>query len=177
MTERENVVAAVIAAAGGTLISRVRLQKSVYLLNRLGFNSDFKFEYHHYGPYSRDLDLATSDAVALGVISETFQHRDGDGARYSVFDLRQETPSEDAFGDLGQQRAIELAKRFAATNITVLELAATIDWLCNTEGCEDWRSEVSKRKPLKVGGDRLGRAVTLLRELNLTPPPLLGYGS
>ena len=171
--ERETIVAAVVvAAAGGTLISRVRMQKSVYLLDRLGLNSGFEFEYHHYGPYSRDLDLATADAVALQMVSETFQHREGDGARYSVFELKQASPGEDAFGALGRQRATLLAEKFASTNITVLELAATVDWLCHAEKCEDWRAEVSRRKPLKVGGGRLDRAEMLLMNLGLTPPPI-----
>jgi uncharacterized protein YwgA len=168
--ERETIVAAVVAAAGGTLISRVRMQKSVYLLDRLGLNSGFEFEYHHYGPYSRDLDLATADAVALQMVSETFQHREGDGARYSVFNLRKDRPADDAFGQLGPKRASALAEKFASANITVLELAATVDWLCHAEKCEDWRAEVSRRKPLKVGGGRLDRAVTLLTDLGLPPP-------
>jgi hypothetical protein len=41
MTEREDIVSAVIAAAGGELIGRVRLQKTVYLLDRLGLDSGF----------------------------------------------------------------------------------------------------------------------------------------
>jgi len=63
--EREQIVAAVVAAARGPLIGRVRLQKTVYLLDRVGLNSGFDYEYHHYGPYSRDLDNATAD-IALG---------------------------------------------------------------------------------------------------------------
>jgi uncharacterized protein YwgA len=60
MIEPEDKVAAVVDAAGGTLVSRVRLQKTVYLLDQLGFSSEFEYEYHHYGPYSRDLDNATA---------------------------------------------------------------------------------------------------------------------
>jgi len=70
MIEPEDKVAAVVDAAGGTLVSRVRLQKTVYLLDQLGLGSGFEFEYHHYGPYSRDLDIATGDARALGVVRE-----------------------------------------------------------------------------------------------------------
>ena len=44
MMEREEIVAAVVAAAGGQLIGRVRLQKAVYLLERLGLNSGFEFD-------------------------------------------------------------------------------------------------------------------------------------
>ena len=56
MKEREDVVAAIVEAAGGQLTGRVRLQKAVYLLDHVGLNSGFEYDYHNYGPYSRDLD-------------------------------------------------------------------------------------------------------------------------
>ena len=108
--EREDIVAAVVAAAGGTLTGRVRLQKAVYLLDRLGLNSGFGDEYHHYGPYSQDLDNATADAKAFGVLEETYHHRQSDGAMYSVFRLSADAAGRDeAFGDLGRSRVGELS--------------------------------------------------------------------
>jgi hypothetical protein len=172
MTEPEDKVAAVVDAAGGRLVSRVRLQKAVYLLDRLGLSSGFSFEYHHYGPYSRDLDTATGDARALGVVQEEIQHRAGDGASYSVFTLPEHGSSKsEAFGKLGRTRAVELTRKFTATHVTVLELAATVDWLWRYEGYRnDWRLEIERRKPMKVGSGRLDQAIALLKELNLAPP-------
>jgi uncharacterized protein len=169
--EREDIVAAVVAAAGGTLTGRVRLQKAVYLLDRLGLNSGFGYEYHHYGPYSRDLDSATADAKAFELIEEEYEHRQSDGAMYSIFKLSPGTAVNKAvYGDLRQEQMSELAKLFAGTNVTVLELAATIDWLWREEKHADWRSEITKRKGVKVRSGRLERAVDLLRDLGLPPP-------
>lgn len=171
MIEPEDKVAAVVSAAGGTLVSRVRLQKTVYLLDRLGLHSGFDFEYHHYGPYSRDLDVATSDAKALGVLQENIAHRERDGASYSVFTLGQQGSfKQEALGTLGQIRAKQLAQKFANTHVTVLELAATADWLWRYEHCPDWKTEIARRKPMKVGSGRLDRAIALLHELGLPPP-------
>jgi len=171
MIEPEDRVAAVVDAAGGRLVSRVRLQKTVYLLDQLGLSSSFDYEYHHYGPYSRDLDNATGDAKALGVVKEEIKQRAGDGASYSVFTLPEPGSSkEEAFGTLGRNRAKELVAIFAATHVTVLELAATVDWLWRFEGYVDWRSEVTRRKPMKVGSGRLDLAIALLRDLGLAPP-------
>ena len=47
MTEREDIVAAILSAAGGRMIGRVRLQKTAYLLERLGLGSKFGFDYHY----------------------------------------------------------------------------------------------------------------------------------
>lgn len=49
--EHEDIVAAVVVAAGGELTGRVRLQKTVYLLEQLGLSSGFPFEYNYYRLY------------------------------------------------------------------------------------------------------------------------------
>lgn len=171
MIEREHVVAAVLAAAGGEVASRIRLQKSVYLLDRRGLQSGFEYDYHHYGPYSRDLDNAAGDAKAFDLVDEDYAYRVSDGARYSIFRLKCGVqPRPEAYGGLGQEKAHELAHLFAKTNVTVLELAATIDWLWHEEKIDDWRREIEKRKSAKTGGGRLDRAVELLRQLGLPPP-------
>jgi uncharacterized protein len=54
--------------------------------------------------------------------------------------------------------------------VTVLELAATIDWLWWEEGYRDWHSELNQRKGAKVRRGRLVKAVQLLEKLNLAPP-------
>lgn len=169
MIEPEDKIAAIVDAAGGRLVSRVRLQKTVYLLDQLGLTSGFSYEYHHYGPYSRDLDIATGDARALDVVQEEIHHRVSDGASYSLFVLRGSS-KEEALGMLGRPRAAELVRKFADTHVTVLELAATVDWLWRYEGCADWQCEIARRKPLKVGSGRLDRAIALLRDLGLSPP-------
>jgi uncharacterized protein YwgA len=172
MKEREDVVVGVVAAAPGRqLMSRVRLQKTVYLLDVLGLGSGFSFEYHHYGPYSRELDNATAEAKAFNLIEERIAHRLSDGASYSIFAVQQGAePKPGVYGSLGVERTRDMVTRFANTNVTVLELAATIDFLWRSEKIVDWRSEVEKRKRAKIGGDRLERAIELLRSLGLTPP-------
>ena len=171
MIEPEDKVAAVVAAAGGKLVSRVRLQKTVYLLDQFGLSSGFDYEYHPYGPYSRDLDNATGDAKALGMVDEKIRHREGDGASYSVFTLTNPGSSDEAaLGSLGRTRAQQLVQKFAGTHVTVLELAATAHWLWQHEHCGDWRTEIGRRKPMKIGSGRLERAIALLHELGLSPP-------
>lgn len=132
---------------------------------------DLGFEYHHFGPYSRELDNAVADARAFGLIHEEYEHRRSDGAMFSIFELVPGVMVEDAvYGHLGRDRAADLVSRFAGTNVTVLELAATLDWLWRFEGITDWRTEITKRKGRKVLGGRLDKAVDLLRSLGLDPP-------
>lgn len=172
MIEREDIVAALVAAAPDRqLISRVRFQKTAYLLERLGLGRGLSFEYHHYGPYSRELDNAIGDAQAFGLVREEFGHRKSDGAMFSIFKLEEgQSPKDEAYGELGRNRASEFVSRFANTNVTVLELAATVDWLWRYEKVANWRAEITKRKGKKVLGGRLDKAVDLLQSLGLDPP-------
>ena len=170
--EREHIVAAVVAAGGGELIGRVRLQKTFYLLDQLGLQSGFNFYYHHFGPYSAELESALLDAQAFDLLEEETCFRQRDGARYSVFRLKQgaEQPDiEEDFGQLSREEVERMVRKFAQTNITILELAATIDWLWRFEHLTDWREEISRRKNMKVQGGRLQRAIQLLEELGLAP--------
>ena len=170
MIEREDIVTAVLAAADGPLTSRVRLQKVVYLLDQLGLNSRFDYDYWHYGPYSRDLDNATADAKAFDLVKETFEHRKSDGAMYSIFTSKGAAKPE-AYGKLAPRKVKELVQVFVKTNVTVLELAATVDWLWRYEKRKDWQSEITRRKALKVRAGRLDEAVGLLKSIGLEPPP------
>jgi uncharacterized protein len=167
--EREHIVASVVAKADKHVTSRVRLQKSFYILDQLGFKSGFDYEYYHYGPYSRDLDLATSDAKAFELLEENYGYRQSDGARYSIFTSKEAAKAE-VFTTLAEDRVAALMKTFVETNVTILELAATIDWLWRFEKIRDWKSEIKKRKPVKAKDERLSKAVELLTSLQLAPP-------
>lgn len=168
--EREEIVAALLKAAGGEIVGRVRLQKAAYLLDRLGLESGFRYSYHHYGPFSRDLDNAVTDARAFGLAKEEFGRRQVDGARYSIFELTAddfETPAN--IGQLDKATLARHLRMFALANITVLELAATANWLVEEEGRNDWQETLRRRKGPKVEGGRLERALALLREVGLPP--------
>ena len=164
----EHHVADIVQAAGGRLVSRIRLQKIAYLLDQLGAHSGFDYTYHHYGPYSRDLDSAVLDAEAFDLVKEEFERRQSDGARYSVFKALADADAH-RFGYLADRTLRDLVKRFASTNITVLELAATAHWLCQAEKVEDWEAEIRRRKGSKTEGGRLEDAKRLLAEIGLPP--------
>ena len=169
MREPEHVVAAVVTAAGGELVSRIRLQKTVYLLDRLRFSSGLNdFAYYHYGPYSASLDAAIDVAKASGVIEEESRHRLSDGAVYSVFKRMGDVEIGTEETSLDGAEVERLVRKFAGTNLTVLELAATADWVCRVEQRDDWRAEVVRRKGPKTDRGRLDKAVDLLDELGLS---------
>jgi uncharacterized protein len=171
LNEPENRVADIIAAAGGRFVSRVRLQKVAYLLDKLGAKSGFSFAYHHYGPYSRDLDNAVLDAEAFNKITESFDRRQSDGARYSVFDAVEKEEAHQ-YSYLTNQTLRERARELSSANVTVLELAATANWLLEEERIADWKTEIVRRKGPKTKNGKLDEAVQLLSCLGLKPSSL-----
>ena len=170
MMKREDMVAVLLKASGGQLVGRVRLQKTAYLLDRLGLESGFHYEYHHYGPFSRDLDNAVADAEAFELLVETFGRRQVDGARYSIFKLTAdhlELPPK--IGKLSKAMLRRYLQTFTEANITVLELAATANWLAEEEDRNDWQEALRRRKGPKVEDGRLDRALDLLHKVGLRP--------
>lgn len=171
--EREVIVAAMLKAAGGQMVGRVRLQKVAYLLDRLGMESGFRFDYHRYGPFSRDLDNAIADAEAFGLVQEEFGRRKVDGARYSIFRLiTDDFEYPEKIGQLSEAALERYLKTFAETNVTVLELAATANWLVEEEERDDWQEALHRRKGPKVEDGRFDRALALLRDAGLKPATL-----
>jgi uncharacterized protein len=169
MTDREKLIADVIAAADGEIVGRIRLQKILYLLEQHGLNADASFHYYHYGPYSRVLDDALDRAKALHGIKEMSRAR-RDGALYSVFQSNR--PGYDLpekIGDLKSSDAQKLIGIMKPRTATVLELAATIHWLFFVEKIVNWRDELVRRKGVKTEGDRTEQALELLSELELSP--------
>lgn len=160
-------------AAGGEIVGKIRLQKVVYLLDQMGLNSGFSYEYFHYGPYSEDLAEKVEDDVVFGYLHASQRRRVSDGVPYVAY-------SANASGD-GDQLAKHLpADRIGAGlaemqrhSATVLELAATIHWLAAIEGVADWKTELVRRKGAKTGNDRDRKAFELLHTLGL-PPAVAG---
>src|SRR6266568_1976340 len=119
--EGEKLIAEVTHAASGRIVGRVRLQKMFYLLDKLGLESGFDYEYHYYGPYSAALSDAVDDAKAFGLIKENTHHRASDGVRYSVF----EEPNVallDSIGSLQRGDVRQFLERMQRETASVLEL-------------------------------------------------------
>ena len=170
MTTTDRLIAEVLAAAAEPIVGRVRLQKIFYLLEQRGLGSGLRFHYHHYGPYSRELDGALDRAQAVQGVEEKIAYRQVDGMPYSIFSLREKAiaghPS--AVGGLAANEAHSLIGATTAKSSTVLELAATIHWLKNVEKVSDWKKELVRRKGAKTEKGRMEEAIGLLEKLGLS---------
>lgn len=166
MNAKENLVRAVMQAADGEVVGRIRLQKIFYLLEQLGVEGGLRFSYYHYGPYSRELSDTLDELEIDGTVEE--ENVPIEGGSYSVYRLKKAPGREPS--SLGRLPWEQLRKAIAAMKdrtSPVIELAATIHWLREKERVEDWRKELKVRKPQKATDARIGEAETLLRQLGL----------
>ena len=159
-------IAQVLAAANGEIVGRVRLQKIVYLLEQLGLGSGFRFTYHHYGPYSEDVSVATQREEFLDKTISEVVKPSSYGGSYSVFKLLHSTQPV-CVGSLETNRAQELTSKMIGVNSVVLELAATIHWLKEKERISNWKKELTSRKPSKASQSNVEQAEALLNSLGL----------
>ncbi len=143
----------IVAAAGGTLVGRTRLQKLAYLLELAGLGEGFHFEYRHFGPFSEDLTLAVRDATLAGLLEEKEEPTSW-GGHYSIYSTKlvDENDTRRAYAKLASE-----------TSSVVLELAATAAFLA-VEGRDDPWLETARRKPDKAADGRLEKARALYRE-------------
>ena len=124
--------------------ARLKAQKAVYLLQALGFPTDYGFNIYLRGPYSREL---ADDYMALareGLVEEYARYAEVDEARWGP-----------------------VVDRLAAEDALVLEVAATLlDLIREGWPLEEARARVAELKPY-VTGRLLGAGERLLRELGL----------
>src|SRR5262245_44921465 len=78
-------VPSLIQLAGGEIVGKIRLQKEVYLLDQIGLQSGFSFEYHHYGPYSEELADQVEDDAIFGRLRADSGRRVSDGVPYVIY--------------------------------------------------------------------------------------------
>lgn len=161
-------ISSLVAMADGEIVGKIRLQKTVYLLDQIGLNSGFAYEYFHYGPYSSDLAEKVEDDLIFSNLKATTRRRAGDGVPYVVY--RTEAPADPkSLGSLSTNTIAAALREMQRRSATVLELAATIHWLSVVEGIGDWRTELFRRKGAKTSSGRDHQAFELLRALGLPP--------
>jgi uncharacterized protein YwgA len=162
-------VPSLVVAAGGELVGKIRLQKVVYLLDQIGLNSGYSYEYHHYGPYSEDLAEQIDDDVVFGRLNAEQRRRQSDGVPYVAYHAEAAGEGEPMDTHMPVDRVRNALAEMQRRSATVLELAATMHWLAVVEGVADWSTELVRRKGAKTQGGRNQQALDLLRSLGLPP--------
>jgi uncharacterized protein YwgA len=138
----------------GTLNSRKRLQKVVFMLQAAGCPFEAEFYLHHYGTYSEDVARLTDEMVRLELLKEASEPFMG-GSKYSyqLSEQAQRQLGELERTDRGRVLAAQLApfeekaKALLAADVKQLEHASTILYF-HLEG-KDWPEAVEQAVKFK----------------------------
>jgi uncharacterized protein YwgA len=98
LIEQFRWLAGVVAAhEGRKVVGRTRLQKTIYLLQRVGLPTDFYYSLHFYGPYCDGLNMGLRLVKQLGLGEE--ERREGAENEYYVFQANEDAilPQMDPF--------------------------------------------------------------------------------
>lgn len=127
-----------VEASDGAIETRIKIQKLAYLLALQGYSEfrPFKFFYHNFGPYSRELSDTLQFATASGLLSEDRAPVTDNISKYTykltdagrTF-LKESGSSSNTFASL--------IKKLHAHNWRALELAATIRFLETADSISD----------------------------------------
>lgn len=124
-----------VAASGGSISTRIRIQKEVFLLALKG-SLNFRaanFSYHHFGPFSRQLSETLQFAVSADLLEEKEEAFSENNQRYSYY----LTESGKNFLKEVENVPDEVKGYVAAMDKEhwrALELAATVAYLGRTKG-------------------------------------------
>ena len=171
MQKPEDFIVKMVSLSGGELVGRVRLQKIAYLLSQTESPDipKMNWKYHHFGPYSVDLDNAIDLAKHEKRIVEERRARKSDGSLYSIFRLSDTAGGGKKTSAAEPKQLRELVQQLKDETSVVLELAATAHWLSEVEKVSDWRKEIRLRKTWKADDERLEKALSVLSRLHLPP--------
>lgn len=158
--EKFRYLAGVVAAhEGRRLTGRTRLQKTLKLLQRVGFPTDYLFSHGYSEGIKSDLGLLE----VLGLVREK-QECSWDGTPYYVISATEQADLDEIKGFLPQIKLMENA------DLVPLELAVAYDSFRETgSGHEDAlvRLRLRRKKGAKCSEDNLNKSFQLLKELNL----------
>jgi uncharacterized protein YwgA len=161
----------------GTLHSRKRMQKVVYLLQVAGcpFHADYIL--HHYGPYSQEVARLTDEMVRTGLLEEAsesssigvqYSYRLPESTRQKLRDYEQSPQSEASLGLMAPFE--DKAKLLIGAELKELEIAATLIYFYRQDDDQDgdWSLAAKKTRQFKnlpAESPPLGRAEVLARQV------------
>jgi uncharacterized protein YwgA len=132
-----------IVETAAPLEGRVRLQKTIYLLKRLGLRplARVRYTYHHYGPYSETVSDALRSAVHSGLILEEKESFEDEWQRFR-YSVERSHPDYDyvKLDSADQARVQEVAALTQKEHWRTLELAATVLFLEHKNGLDRQRA-------------------------------------
>lgn len=166
LKENALLIAQLIQSVGGKLVGRIRLQKTLYVLQAAGLKSGLVYQYYHYGPYCEEVANAADYGAAIGLFNEKEINTEW-GTTYSVYTITDKNTQNTL-----SEEFIQLAREAINSSSVVLELAATALYLYKEEHIQNAWKETAIRKPQKAKDGRIESAKSLYKKFMQICPQL-----
>jgi uncharacterized protein YwgA len=157
----------------GTLRTRKKMQKIVYLLQAAGCPFSVDYLLHHYGPYSSELAQLTDEMVRAGILEEEcvgnmagqqFNYRLLESAERSLSKVESTPAGQAAAASLSKYEA--LARRLVDESTPDLEVASTIAYFRRKgEAWEDAIHRTCEFKRVQPGSVVVQRAEAIAKQV------------
>jgi uncharacterized protein YwgA len=173
-----------IFESAGTIHSRIKIQKMIYILKSLGYPLNERYEYRHFGPYSEQLASELTASVNTGFLDEKeADSRSGDDLPpdYQRFDLSltdrgrkflEVTVKKNQQLGTQAEGISRVAKHLQAYSPTELELIATLMYLQDQKVPTDQLNTMLRNLKPKFTPEQaskaIGRIEGLRAQLSLT---------
>jgi uncharacterized protein len=157
----------------GTLYTRKRMQKMVYLLQVAGCPLEIEYTLHHYGPYSQEVARLTDEMVQANILVEKagtnpvgqqFSYYLAENARTNLTEFETSSRGQAILAELAPFR--DLALRLFKVDLKDLEYASTAVFF-RMQG-HDWTEAVEKMcefKSLTADTPVVKRAALLAQQI------------
>ncbi len=157
----------------GTLRSRKRMQKLIFLLKAAGCPLDADYELHNYGPYPFDVARLTDELTREGLLKEEAEgHPPGERYNYSLphQTKQQMTEYEESIRGSENARCMDefaaLARIMCETELEELEISSIIVYF--RQRGHDWAEAIARTctfRDLTAQSALLGRAADLAKRV------------
>lgn len=103
---------------------RKKLQKMVYISQKLKFDFNQRYHFHFYGPYSEELTLEVEEMVEMGFLEELLE----DKGNYNVYHYRLTDQGRDflAHSNIQMENVPAVIDRLNQLSSRFLELLSTV---------------------------------------------------
>ncbi|RKD23019.1 hypothetical protein BEP19_12375 [Ammoniphilus oxalaticus] len=108
----------------GEIVGRKKLQKIVYITQKLQFELNQRFQFHFFGPYSEELSLEIEELGELGFLQEKLE----DKGNYRVYRYRITDKGEDFLAHVPAEvgNVTPIVNKLNRSTARFLELVSTV---------------------------------------------------
>jgi len=118
----------------GEVVGRKKLQKIVYITQKLKFEFNQRFQFHFYGPYSETLSLEIEELCQLGFLEEMLE----DKGNYNVYRYQITDKGKDFLAHIPVEMGnmLPLLDKLNQSTARFLELVSTVFYFENLSRAE-----------------------------------------